>query len=238
MKRTPFLLLLLLFPALLAGQEKIARTNTKRVNFGINGGFNSSLFFVDEFRIKEITINEIQNNYKVGYFGSFFVRVNLKRHFLQPEISYHVSNHEIQFDKIGSQHPDVDPDYAYIQSRLHTFEVPLLYGYNFVKSGPYGMAFFGGPKAKFVSGKKKELTFENFDQENIVETLYPINMAVVMGLGVSITNLFFDFRYEIGLHNISKSVLYESVTENGIETASMSIKRRHNVLSFSLGVIF
>ena len=48
--------------------EKVDRPNTKKINIGIKAGFNSSMFMVSELKIKDVTIDEVQNNYKIGYF--------------------------------------------------------------------------------------------------------------------------------------------------------------------------
>ena len=110
--------------------DKVERPNTKKVNFGIKAGFNSSMFMVSELKIKDVTIDEVQNNYKIGYFGALFMRINMKKHFIQPEVSYNVSKCEITFDKLGSQHPAIEPDYASVQSVLHSVDFPILYGYS------------------------------------------------------------------------------------------------------------
>ena len=110
--------------------DKVERPNTKKINFGIKAGFNSSMFMVSELKIKDVTIDEVQNNYKIGYFGAIFMRFNIKKHFIQPEASYNVSKGEITFDKLGSQHPAIEPDYASVQSVLHSIDFPILYGYN------------------------------------------------------------------------------------------------------------
>lgn len=220
-------------------QENSETSHGKNINFGIKGGFNTAMYFIDEFKIKDITIDEIQNNYKVGYFGAMFVRFNMKKHFIEPELSYHVSKSEITFDKKGSQHPDIEPDYASINSTIHTIELPVLYGYNFIKEGPFGMSFFAGPKLKYVWNKKSELVFSNFDQQGIKEKPYPFNLNVVGGVGVNISKIFFDFRYEVGLGNISKSVTYtESNPDGTVSEANMIFKRRSNLLSFSFGFMF
>lgn len=91
------------------------------------------MFMVSELKIKDVTIDEVQNNYKIGYFGALFMRINMKKHFIQPEVSYNVSKCEITFDKLGSQHPAIEPDYASVQSVLHSVDFPVLYGYNVVK---------------------------------------------------------------------------------------------------------
>ena len=100
-----------------------------KINEGIRDGFNSSMFLVSDLKIKDVTIDEIQNNYKNRYFGALFMRLNMKRHFIQPEISYNISRCEISFDKLGSQHPDSEPDYASVSSTIHSIDFPLLYGY-------------------------------------------------------------------------------------------------------------
>lgn len=99
--------------------DRVDRPNTKKINFGIKAGFNSSMFMVSELKIKDVTIDEVQNNYKIGYFGALFMRINMKKHFIQPEVSYNVTKCEITFDKLGSQHPAIEPDYASVQSVLH-----------------------------------------------------------------------------------------------------------------------
>lgn len=220
-------------------QGIVERPNNRKINFGIKAGFNSSMFLVSDFKIKDVTIDEIQNNYKIGYFGALFMRINIKKHFLQPEASYNISKCEITFDKLGSQHPDIEPDIASVSSTIHSIDFPLLYGYNVVKEGPYGMSIFAGPKLRYIWGKQNSIKFENFDQKNVSERLHPFNVNAVIGVAVSISQIFFDFRYEQGLHNISKSVTYDSVSSDGTTGVNdITFKRRDNMLSFSLGVIF
>lgn len=223
------------------GQERwYNRPNTKQINWGVKAGFTSSMYMVSDFKIKDVSIKEIQNNYRIGYTTSAFIRLNLANHFLQPELTYSISRGEIEFDKLGSQHPEVDPDYATITSKIHSIGVPLLYGYNFVKSGPYSMSVFGGPHIKYIWNNRNKITFDNFDQNNISEELNKFRVGIMIGVGVSISRIFFDFRYEQGLRNISKSVIYDSVpgAANGSETNHIVLNRREQILSFSLGMIF
>ena len=218
--------------------DKVERPNTKKINFGIKAGFDSSMFMVSELKIKDVTIDEVQNNYKIGYFGAIFMRFNIKKHFIQPEASYNVSKGEITFDKLGSQHPAIEPDYASVQSVLHSIDFPILYGYNVVKKGPYGMSIFAGPKLRYLWGKQNEITFTNFDQKGIHEKLYPLNVSVVIGVGVNISRIFFDFRYEQGIGNISKSIVYDNINSDGSTGVSPIIfRRRDSALSFSFGFI-
>lgn len=240
MLRTLFILLFLAAGIVALGQPPNSKGSTEHlINVGLKGGFNSSMYFVDQFKLTDVTIDEVQNNYKVGYFGALFLRMNLRKHFLQPEFHYTVSRSEIMFDKRGSQHPEVEPDYATVDATVHSLEIPVLYGYNFVKRPPYSMFVFVGPKFKYVWDKKSKLEFGNFQQSGITETLYPFNVSCVAGVGLAISNIFFDFSYEFGLHNISKRITYDSIDEAGEEQqADIIFKRRNNIISFSMGLIF
>ena len=94
-------LYLLAFPAMMWGQTPVVPGTADEehsghhketpVNFGFKGGFTSSLFLVSQFSVNGVPIDEVQNNYKIGYFGSLFMRINFDRHFLQPEISYNIN---------------------------------------------------------------------------------------------------------------------------------------------------
>ncbi len=206
----------------------------RSVNFGIKGGFTSALFIVSDLIVNGVRIDQVQNNYKIGYFGSFFLRINRGRHFFQPEVSYVINRCEISLQK-----PQTDGDMttlsqeASVRSSLHSIDLPLLYGYNIIKQGPYGLALFGGPKLRYLWKEKCDLTFRNFDQQDIQETLYPLNAALTLGVAVTIAPIFFDFRYDIGLHNISKKVTYTST-----DASQLRFHRRDNILSFSLGAFF
>lgn len=217
--------------------SRMERINNKKVNFGFRAGFNSSMYLVSDFKINDVTIKEIHNTtFKIGYYGTAFARLNFEKHYLQPELSYQVSRCEITFDKLGSQHPNIDPNYATIHSKIHSLEMPVLYGYNIIKEGPYGLSVFGGAKVKFLWNNMNRITFENFDQKDIKEELYPITLSVTAGVAVNISNVFFDFRYEQGLRNISKSVTYADMESS--ESGRMTLNRRENILSFSLGIMF
>ena len=238
-------LCLLFAPAMMWGQTPVVpgtaeteghseRLHENPVNFGFKAGFTSSMFLVSRFSINGVPIDEVQNNYKIGYFGSLFMRINFDRHFLQPEISYHINRCNITFEKPLPEGaaPGKLPEEASIASSIHSIDIPVIYGYNFIKEGPYSLAVFGGPKVRYIWDRKSDIDFENFDQVNIRERLRPLNLSFTAGVSVTISRVFFDFRYDIGLHNISKSVTCDK-PDDGIR-----FHRRDNVLSFSFGVFF
>lgn len=228
-----------------------------RVNFGVKGGFTSSLLLPSDFSINGQRINPVQNNYKIGYFGSFFVRINFGRHFLQPEISYALNRCDITFDlpddtqtttSSGNGIAGTDnvanllpPRKATIASELHSLDIPIIYGYNVIKEEPYSLAVFGGPKLRYIFDKASKVDFMGFEQTGITEELYPLNVSFTAGVAVTISRIFFDFRYDIGISNLSRNVTYQQGTNTDLPDShegEIHLHRRDNVLSFSLGIFF
>lgn len=209
------------------------------VSFGIKGGFNSTMTFIDELSYGDQQISEIENNYKIGYTATLFSRIKIKnKHFLQPEVSYVVSHGSISMSNLRSN-AAILKDNAIVKTKISSLDIPILYGYKFINSYPYGMSFFLGPKIAWTIEKQTSCEYSGFYQENIKETIRPLNYSAVIGIGVNISNIFFDFRYEIGCNNITKSVEYDKAsTIEPYNEKELTVKKHKNVMGFSVGVIF
>lgn len=209
------------------------------VNIGVKAGFNSSMFFIDELSIDGKELEGVQNNYKVGYFATVFCRLNLKKHhFIQPEISYNVSMGSVSVSN-SLANSALLPENALVKTKVTSIDLPILYGYKFIDVHPYGMAFFVGPKVAWSWKQQTENEYSGFYQQAIRETGYPFNYSAVAGLGVNVSNVFFDFRYEIGLHNLTRSIDFDrQATEAPYNESMIVVRKRRNVMSFSVGVIF
>ena len=151
-------LLLLTLSVPVRGEKKGLQEEPK-INVGIKGGFNSSMYFTSRLELDGERMEDVQNNYKVGYFAALFFRVHMKRHFIQPEMMYNVYKGEIAFNK-NQNNENTLPEFAKLNSTIHSLELPILYGYSFVKSRPYGMALFIGPKLEYVWKHKTDEEFE------------------------------------------------------------------------------
>ncbi len=207
------------------------------INYGVKGGFSSTLYDVQELSIATLPINEHTAKSEISSFYTIFTRLNMKRHFLQTEASYNISNYSIEFPT-EQWNPAAKPhDKSAISTQIIGVEVPLYYGYHILKEGPYGMSFFIGPKAKFILIDYSSHTFENIPYNQISENINPLNFSLMAGFGVNISRIFFDFSFEYGLHNISKG--FNTIDIKGNEgTQDMIFNRRKNVLSFSVGFMF
>jgi hypothetical protein len=153
-------------------------------------------------------------------------------------MSYAINRCNITFEK--PQTEEITSGTASVTSSIHSIDIPVIYGYNVVKEGPYGLAIFGGPKFRYIWNKQSRVTFRNFEASSIKEELNPFNLSFTLGVSVNISRIFFDFRYDIGLHNISRQVTYLPDTSGTTITPQESLRfhRRDNVLSFSIGVFF
>lgn len=241
--KTLFLTLMLLLTGLASAMadtenEKTVNSKHSTVSFGVKGGFNSTMMFVDAFNIGGIKVSDPQNNYKVGYFASAFMRIHIKRHFIQPEVSYNINQTSVYVDMLPDN-VEVIQENALAKTKMTSLDFPLLYGYKFVDKHPYGMALFVGPKIAWTWNKHTKINYSGFYQKDINEKIKPLNYSAVFGLAVNISKIFCDFRYEIGLNNISESITYDNQeTPAPHNERKMTFKRRRNVLSFSVGVIF
>lgn len=207
-----------------------AQQNTQLINYGVKGGFSSTVYNVNEFIVASIPIHNYVAKSEISLFYTAFARVNIKRHYLQTEVSYNISKYSIDF-KCNIWNPIAEShDKSTFSTKIVGIEIPLYYGYHILKEGPYGLSVYAGPKTKFVLTNRSKHTFDNFPYNEITEHIYPINFSLMAGLGINISRVFFDFSFETGLHNISKGF----ITDNG-NPNDLIFNRRKNVLSFSIG---
>ncbi len=210
-----------------------------RFNVGVKAGFNSSMFFTDEISINGKKLEMAQNNYKVGYLAAVFCRFNLKKHhFIQPEFSCNITQGSVSIP-FTLANSELLKENALIKKKTTTLDIPILYGYKFIDVHPYGMAFFIGPKITWIWKQHSSTEFTGFYQQEIKEEQHPLQYSGVIGLAVNVSNIFFDFCYEIGLHNTIRSMTYNSnLTESPYNEGKIQLQQRKNILSFSVGVIF
>ena len=207
------------------------------INFGVKTGFSSTMYEVQQLQIADIPINEYTTKSEISSFYTAFARFNIdKKHYLQTEASYNISNYTILFATQQWDTNALPQDLSSISTKITGIEAPLFYGYHIRKEGPYGMSVYAGPKAKLILTNNSRHHFENFPYTSISETIRPINFSLLVGMGINIRNVFFDFSFEYGLHNISRGFSVVDPDDN-ISYDDIIFNRRKSVLSFSIGFI-
>ncbi|MBR3859153.1 MAG: PorT family protein [Bacteroidaceae bacterium] len=207
------------------------------INYGVKGGFSSTIYEVHDLTVAGQPINNYMAKSEISSFYTAFARVNIKRHYLQTEVSYNISNYSIDFSSDQWNTSAQPQNQSTISTKIIGLEVPLYYGYHILKEGPYGLSLYIGPKAKFILTDYSSHTFNNFPYTHIEEHIHPINFSLMIGLGINISRVFFDFSFEYGLHNISNGFTTIDIEEN-TSPDNLIFNRRKNVFSFSIGFMF
>lgn len=223
--------ILLMTSCLLSAQES---GNRLRFNVGIKTGFQAITYNDPSFEIENYEYNEstIQSN-KIGYTIAPFFRLSYGKLYIQTDAAIGVSRHSFDFtDTRKGSITNVTPNIPQYELRTFCLQVPLLIGYEYIKEGRYGMSVFTGPRTKFIFDSVTKQEFEHFSYYDLHEVLEKRVYFWEIGLGVKIYNVFFDFVYDIGLTNTTKYIEAPKVNKK------FPTKRRDNILSFSVGVIF
>ena len=222
--------LLAAFPLLATAQEE----GKVRFNVGVKAGFQAVTYNDPEFDIDgyKFDTNNIQSN-KIGYALSAFARVTKNKFYLQTEGTFGITNHSFDFqDKTESNDVNFVPNSTVYDLRTYCIQVPILFGYNIVEQGRYGMSIFTGPRTKFVFTSLSQQNFKHFKYDSLEEVLNNKTYYWEVGLGIKISRVFLDITFDAGLNKVASHIISHS--DGKIFTSS----RRDNILSFSVGFIF
>lgn len=228
--RTFILLFLLLLPCIALSQEE---KKNYRFNFGIKAGFQALTYNDPEFDIEgyEFDNNSIQSS-KIGYTISPFFRFTFHSFYLQTEATIGLARHSFEFADLETAKSDAIPGSSVYELKTYCIQAPLLFGYNFIDQRVFGMSVFTGPRLKYTLTSHSDQKFRNFRYDDLQESLERVSYYWEIGLGVKISNVFFDFVYDVGMNDTSKYL------ESKKHAKKFKSSRSDNILSFSVGVIF
>jgi len=155
------------------------------VNFGPKVGINySRLSFSGANR-------QINNRYATGYQGGAFVRINLKRFYLQPEVLFNEKGSRISYD--------ADPGNRLSgKVKLQSLDIPFLLGFKVIDSESFNLRISAGTMNSHLLR----------DRSAVLNNLSPDarfrrnQFGYLAGLGIDLANLTLDARYEGGFEKI------------------------------------
>lgn len=227
------------FFGLSAHAQKIKQIEDKAFNFGAKLGVNSTFPIVNSITIDDVEAENISLHYQVGYQASVFCRINIDRFFLQPDLSWYRTEGDIRFSmpqqmESAETGNNMSPDQQ-LQIKTSSLEMPVMIGYYLVKEGPYALSLMVGPKIEYNYKSRYTSHFSEATNEYVNDST-PFGLGIATGLGVSIWRLFFEFTYEFGLNKV-ESDFKDKSSETPIER-NISIDKRTNMMSFSLGFLF
>ena len=218
------------FPLFATAQEK----GKVHYNIGMKAGFQAVTYNDPDFGIDgyRFDTNNIQSN-KIGYALSLFARITKSKFFLQTEGTFGISNHSFDFhDEPVNTEENFIPNNTVYDLKTYCLQVPILFGYNVVQKGRYGLSLFTGPRTKFIFTSMSQQQFKHFYYEELEEILADKVYFWEIGMGIKISRVFLDITFDAGLNKAASHIISHS------DGKIFSSSRRDNVLSFSVGFIF
>jgi|DewCreStandDraft_4_1066084.scaffolds.fasta_scaffold43664_2 hypothetical protein len=185
-------------------------------NLGVKVGFNSTKMITE---LKNV--NDISEEAKLGYLAGAFVRINLPKIYLQPEIYYTKKAGDYQTATI----PQFQNQTFTQKTILNSIDVPLLIGVKLLDLKVSNIRLMTGPVASFVTSKDVNYEVNGINIGSLPSTdlgkYNNINWAIQAGAGIDVMNFTLDVRYEWGINNIS-------------DVADMNVKSK--LLNVSIGM--
>jgi hypothetical protein len=190
MKRFSILLILVLISGMMYAQGPFS--------FGIKVGANIAKMPTSYSgdSIKNI-VNESMTGFQAGFYGRFAI----KKFLIQPEVYFSLKGGDLTYDL---QLSPTDPvQNVKKEIRLYNIDIPLMLGYYIVDKPGIKFRAMGGPVASIVMDQKVDLTVDGVATDFNEDDLESMIWSLQFGLGVDITKITIDARYEFGLNELS-----------------------------------
>lgn len=213
-----------------AAQAQVKELNvSKRFNWGVRLGVNAPLVDIRHMSLDGTQIDESDSESSLGLTGSFIGRYNFKRHYIQLEVGMHQSHTRLY-----------NPDYGLskINTSAYAIDVPVLYGYNITKHGPFLMNLFAGPRVSYICNETSQIDVNGTTSRNLVYDDKPNSFSfyAVGGLSTTIGHLYIDFRYAYCIGN-SKDQSFKIDLDDS-QVGQVKLSRAVNELSISIGYLW
>lgn len=210
-------------------QVKVKELNvSKRFNWGVRLGMNAPLVDIRHMTLDGNRIDESDSESSLGLTCSFIGRYNIKRHYIQLEVGMHQSHTRLYTPEYGLNK---------INTSAYAVDVPVLYGYNITKHGPFLMNLFAGPRVSYICNETSRINTNN-STRNLVYDGKPDNFSfyAIAGLSTTIGHLYIDFRYAYCIEN-SKDQSFR-VNLDDTQVGQVKLSRMVNELSISIGYLW
>ncbi|MFZ4581086.1 MAG: porin family protein [Paludibacter sp.] len=172
-------------------------------NFGIKGGYNSSLSLdnVSSVTSGNYNLNTVAGEVANGFHGGIFARLGLgKKLYVQPELLYALQKKTFNLSVSNLVNPgsltDVD---NYVT--FSTIDVPVLIGYKIVDLKLLNLRAFAGPKFRMNAGSSldfKTLTSgATIDKTQLIGEFKKASVGMEVGAGLDILMFTLDARLNL-----------------------------------------
>lgn len=231
-----YLILLLLPLYVLANAQHILEIKDKAFNWGGKLGCNATFPIISSLSIDGVEMDDIRPEYRVGAQATIFARVNIDKFFIEPSLAWQYTEGEIRFEiPSDNMETEANPATSRLNFKTASLEIPVMIGYYLVKEGPYALSISVGPTIKYNYKTNYETSMTDIARQYTDDNT-PFSLGVAAGVGVSIWRLFLNFNYEVGLNKVTSE--FEEITPETPTAGTLSLQKRTNMMSFSLGFLF
>ncbi len=148
------------------------------------------------FNIAKADLSGVSAKANGNFLGGAFARISIKRFYIQPELYYSNKVANLTLPTISlTTGQEVKQQY-----KTGNFNVNALVGVKLLKlSGLFNLRVFAGPSTSLIVAKKMYYDGAKSSLNNLKSQSYNIQA----GLGIDVTKLTLDVRYEQGLSDIT-----------------------------------
>jgi hypothetical protein len=178
----------------------IATTFAGLPNVGIKLGANFSKLSTN--------LKEMKTSLQPGVDAGVFVRVPMKKWYLQPEALYSFRSYKFYVDDVlGKDHE---------KFKMHLVTVPVLVGYKLLDVKLMNLRVFAGPEFGFILNSNKNTNY----------AVEKTNIAGNVGLGIDFAMLTFDLKY---------SYTFNKAIKSDLDYSGGTLKTHDNMFAISIG---
>ena len=211
--------------------ENNAQTLFPKLNWGIRLGLNAvSITDYKAYQADEL-LNNCSYTDKNGYLLTGFIRFNLNRIFLQPELAWNVYRRTCSFSL-----PIENSDNYYYPTNLDiaskTVNTDFLLGYNIIRDSPFLLGVFVG--TSLIGTYRTDFSMES--AKSFPKTGLAMNYSGILGFSINISRIYFDLRYEMSLPDTNLKL--RDISDIMDIYQNVKIKQSEAILSFSFGIMF
>ncbi len=182
--------------------------------FGLKAGVSSSKMQVDEsFSIDGRDLSYNTGSAKLGWHAGIYSRIKITKLYIQPEILFSSTGGEIEVSEQGVSTPEIG------EVSLNKLDIPVMVGY-----------YVAGPLRIFVGPSFSYLISDKFEVSGLEELEQEYNNATIgyqAGLGLDISRIIIDLKYEGNLSKLGDNVTIPGTTE----TFSTDLRNPQFILS-------
>jgi hypothetical protein len=165
-----------------------------QISFGIRGGVNSSNIKLNDFSGGEYKLE--YNRGALGFHIGGIAQIELLNLFIQPELLYTQTKNDVSLATWNSASVEWGtPDYG--EQKFSKIDIPIIAG---MKFGPLKLQV--GPVATMMLMSKSDL-LESYD---IVQEFSTATLGYQAGVGLELTSLLVDVKYEGNLSKLGDGV--------------------------------